>query len=90
MQKIELPYNRHHWVADQEERPMSVAQITQVAFQADNALCKILGMHEQGRRGWVDLSDEQRIDWMEKGPTNDPTRVAIYKAVMAVLRPMAK
>ena len=90
MEVIEVPFNRGFWVADQESRPMTMAQVTQVAFDADNRLCKLLGMHEQARRQWLDLSDDDRIKWMDEGPSNSRMREDLYKAVMTVMKPLAE
>ncbi|MEE9220049.1 MAG: hypothetical protein V3U34_00730 [candidate division NC10 bacterium] len=85
---IEVTFKKHEWVKEVDARPMTLAQVTKVAFAADHEICLLLGMHDQGRRGWLDLSDNQRIEWMEEGPSNSPTRERVYAAIMSIMREM--
>ncbi len=68
------------WHKDEEHRPMTVAQIAQVAFEADKKLCFFLGQHERARKEWPSLSDKERIAWMREGPKGGP-RQALYEAI---------
>jgi hypothetical protein len=82
---ITQPFKAHVWEPDQEYRPMTAAQVAQVAFAADKALCFFLGKHEAARREWASLSDKQKQFWMLKGP-QDVQRRELYAGVFASLR----
>jgi hypothetical protein len=74
------------WVPEQERRPMTIAQVAEIAFLADRRLITFT-VNPGLKKDWVDLSDEVKIDWMEKGPKKDPMRAALYKAIMDAMRP---
>ncbi len=95
-QEIVVPFSGE-WQQVVEHRPCSHAQVVQVAYVADQALCKLLGMYEtdsksrdrltgpNARKEFRDLTDKQRIAWLNEGPTNPPIRQILYSAVMGVL-----
>lgn len=89
-QEITVPFTKAQWVAEQEHRPLTKAQITQVAFEADKMLCRILGLHDKADKEWLNLKDETRIAWMETGPTRPVERSHLYRAIMKELIPLAK
>jgi hypothetical protein len=89
-QEIVIPYNEHDWIREQEYRPFSDAQIVQVAFAADKALCMLLGMHDKSRKEWVGLSDHQRAKWMREGPRNNRHRAKMYRAIRTALEDLGK
>ena len=78
------------WVPENEHRPMTIAQVGQVAFEADRRLCWFIGMAENAKKEWADLNDDQRIMWMQTGPTKNPMRRELYEAVTGVLRKYAR
>lgn len=79
---------RHNgeWHKDEEHRPMTTAQIAQVAYEADRKLCFFLGKHERARKEWVSLSDKERIAWMREGPKEPGPREELYVAIFASQR----
>ncbi len=85
-EEIVHPFKEHVWEPDQEYRPMTVAQVAQVAFEADKRLCFYLGKHELSRREWVGLTDKQKQFWMQKGPS-ETQRKELYAGIFASQRP---
>lgn len=74
------------WVEDVEHRPMTVAQVAQIAFDADRRLCFYIGRHEQSKKEWANLRDKEKQFWMMKGPSETP-RKELYAGIFSVLRP---
>lgn len=56
------------WDEEAELPPINDRQIRIVAFEADRALCQMLGMYGEARKEWIDLRDEERLKWIAKGP----------------------
>jgi hypothetical protein len=90
LQEIVKPFRKNAWELEKQARPMSRFQATQVAFEADKRLCLILGLHDKARRDWIDLSDDQRIDWERHGPTKPLSRMTLYKAIKKAMAPLTK
>lgn len=72
------------WVPDKEHRPITSAQIAQVCFEADKALCKFIGLPENARKTWIDLHEDKRREWIQEGPTKG-IRGEMGKAIREVL-----
>lgn len=83
-QAIERVYNEREWLPDNAPVGLSNTQIAQVAFEADKKLCLHLRMPVKSRREWVNMKDEQRIKWIELGPSH-PERKKLYDAIKAAL-----
>lgn len=86
MEDISKPFNESEWNPDREHRPMTAAQVAQIAFEADRKLCFYLGLRERSRKEWQSLSDKQRQFWMSKGP-NESQRAELYAGVFLAMRP---
>lgn len=69
------------WQRDEGWRPLTVHQRAQIAFEADRALCRALGMHAEAKKGWNELSDRERNVWVELGPKED-TRAGLWEVIM--------
>lgn len=76
----------HNWVIDRETRPLSHVQVCQVALAADRQLCVALGLHAEGKRQWIDMTDAQRIKLMHQGPGGHQARGRLWAAVLEALR----
>lgn len=83
-QEIVRPYYSSEWAAEKEHRPMTIAQVAQVAFAADRQLCTALQLYGQGKTQWIDLPEEKKIRWYNEGPKN-PVRAKLYLAVRKAL-----
>lgn len=86
---IRIKLSPGEWQPDSESRPFSLAQVAMVAFEADRALCRIIGRHDRAEQEWLGLKDEQRRAWMLQGPKDDPLRARMYYSIMSVLRELA-
>ena len=82
-------FDAREWVAKLDVRPLQPAQLAQVAFEADQQLCRALGLREFTKQLWLDLSQEQRRAWILKGPQSHPDRKALYAAVTKTLKHLA-
>jgi hypothetical protein len=85
LEEIVKPYNeatRHQWQPDREWRPLNRVALAQICFEADKVFCRHLGLADLSTKEWLSLSTEQRILWMEKGPTQDPNRAKLWKSIV--------
>lgn len=76
------------WIPEVEKRPLSKAQVAKICFDADKAYCQAVGVFLP-KRDWLDLSDKQRILWMESGP-KDAVRAAIWTGLNMILEPLTR
>ena len=83
---IVRPFRQGEWVPEQERRPLTIAQVAEIAFVADNRLVTFIG-NPGLKKLWWDLNDEEKIWWMEKGPSKQPQQAALYKAITDAMRP---
>lgn len=83
--------NPSDWIPKDDPKPLQPAHLAQVAFAADKQLCLILGgeLRSFSKKDWLDLSQEQRRAWIEKGPKNHPDRKALYEAITKALGHLA-
>jgi len=91
-QTIEVPFDEFSWIEQDERRPLSDISIALVAQAADQVLCHVLGLHE-GRKGWIDLHEQEKRKWIEgRGvPDNaDAVRHVMFDAITGVLRSFAE
>lgn len=70
------------WVFQHDHRPVSHAQIVGIAYEADRALLRLLGDHVKSRKNWMDLTERQRVAWIEQGPSNPPIRAILYRTIV--------
>lgn len=77
------------WRKIHDHKPLNVSQIYMVAHEADQTLCHVLGLSRK-KKDWHAMKDEERIDWINKGPDNNEIRIALYRAIMEVLKPLAR
>jgi hypothetical protein len=81
-----VPFNAPDWMQEEEYRPIPEAQIIQVAFEADSRLCLLLGYHDIARRTWLDLTERQKVIWLQRGPSKPAIRRRLYLAITDVLK----
>lgn len=89
MEEILRPFNESQWTPDEERRPMSIAQVAQVAWAADRKVCLYTGKPELARTDWLDMREAQRIAWIKEGPPGD-IRQLLFKTIMATLQPFTR
>lgn len=80
-------FREHEWKRDTETRPLTVYQVGQIAFAADRALAAALGNHQVARKGWMDITDDQRRQWVMAGPLEEP-RKTLRDGIIELLRPL--
>lgn len=88
-QEIIVPLDGN-WVPDHDVKELSVAQLGQICFDADRSLCRFIGLQQNSRVAWVDLSDDQRIAWMRSGPSKHPLRKKLWEAIHGALQENAQ
>lgn len=87
---ITRPYKPSEWKRDDDHRPLNRSHLGRIAFTADAALCYAMGKRDDHEGDWNNLSNKQRIAWMEDGPSSEGTRRQLYEAVMAVIEPLGE
>ena len=60
------------------------AELVQVAFEADRALCRLRGKNDKAAKDWHSLSAEERARWIQIGP-HEPERKRLYQAILGAL-----
>lgn len=87
--EIIRPFNAVEWVPDREYRPLNRAGLAQICFEADREFCRQLGLHKMAKRDWRDLSQDEKISWMNEGPASPTKRAELYRAMWNVLEALA-
>lgn len=85
-EEIVRTYHANEWSWEDEERPVSEHQIAKMCFEADKALCAILGLTAEARASWLDLNDEGRLFWMKEGPSEPKKRRQLWKLLRAFMK----
>lgn len=83
-QEITRRYVPGDWVGEEIRRHLTPMAIGRIAFEADKALCRELGMHRLAARTWEKLPDGQRQDFAVRGPGGQ-RRDALWRAIRANL-----
>lgn len=86
LQEVIVEYSPDDWPQEVEYRPIPHAQLVRMCFEFDRLLLRALGDHERAKKEWHQLTDKQRVAWIESGPKNPPIRALTYKTIMAVLK----
>lgn len=88
---VVVPLDPTRWSIDKESRPLNRAHLAEIAFVADRVLCARLARHLEARVQWRDLKDQERADFIEKGPRAfgpmPAIRVELYRAMTRALEP---
>lgn len=81
--EVIIDFRPNDWKEETTHYPMSRAQLAQVAFEADKKLCLYLGFHRLAKRNWLNLSEEDRIEFVKNGPCG---KVEAARATKAQLK----
>lgn len=73
------------WEREHDYRPLTPAQIAQVAFTADKELCRFLGLHEDARKDWSMQPERERIRFMHHGPVATGVRLEMFHSIVSLL-----
>jgi len=77
------------WQPDVQNHPLTVNQVTSVAFAADRQLCRVLGVQlKKHEYEWLSMREQDRIEFMESGPGSEGPRDDLYDAIMGTLSGM--
>jgi hypothetical protein len=79
-----------NWELDKHPEPFSIGQAISVVFEADRALCNILGLYGEGRRSWQSMIEKDRVKFILEGPKEPAIRVQVYKALRKILEPLTR
>ena len=60
-------YRPGDWIDEVEKRPLTRYQVAAVSFEADKALCAVMGLSPDPR-SWLTISFDDRMAWRDKGP----------------------
>ena len=75
------------FTVDSNPRPILESHAAMIAFEADKAVCHVLGKYQLSRREWTGMSDKARLTFMSDGPqTQDRLRRDIWVAITDVAR----
>lgn len=80
------------WIADEYGSLLLESQAAAVAFAADREVCRAVGLHIESRRGWHDLSDQERIKFLTDGPPRKghALRGVVYDAIRVAMKPYVR
>lgn len=90
MEEVLLPFRKREWISDSQTRPLTKAQVAFIAFEADKAMCQVLGQFELARRDWQMLRDQERLDFIKDGPDATGPRALQWRALMGYLSTISK
>ena len=83
-EEITRPMSGSLWSVDKDHRPLTRMHTARIAFGCDSLLRQALGSM-RGEKDWNNLSEKQRIFWMNEGPEIPLINAQLYAAVMLVL-----
>lgn len=86
----EFLYTEEGWDLERPPRRLQQQQIAKVAFEADRAVCQMLGLYMEARIDWAKLLPGERLAWAQRGPKGKPheaIRMSVWEATMASLMP---
>lgn len=80
------------WKRDEYGSLFLPEQVARVAFQADRGACALVGLHVESRKGWHDITDKERTDFIRNGPPANAhaTRRLVYEAIFKALEPYTR
>lgn len=85
-QEVLRRYTPGDWLPEDTQRPLAPLHAARIAFEADKALCRELGMRAHSMRDWAKLRDGERHLFTTTGPKSPPSRVVLYGAIMSAMK----
>jgi hypothetical protein len=79
-------YTPGDWLPEDTQRPLAALHAARIAFEADKALCRELGMRAHSMRDWAKLRDGERQLFTTTGPKSPPARAVLYASIMAAMK----
>lgn len=90
-----VPFRRNEkgeivdWTHELEPALFTPYQSAIVAYAADREMDRFLG-NVRRPKAWIDLSEEKRRDWAEKGPKDEGPRQKVFDAIQEALDPYTR
>lgn len=85
MEEILRPFDGN-WKPDVQQHPLTKHAVGKVAYDADVALRRAMGVHMKPQETeWLSMKEQARIKWMESGPASGDVREDLYDAIMGTL-----
>lgn len=78
------------WKRDEESYPLNPHRLAKIAFVADRELAAAIGDRIEPReREWIDLSERERIRFLNDGPDEGGIRDKLHLAIVECLKELA-
>lgn len=71
------------WAPVAPPAPVNTFQMAALAYEVNRMLDRYLGQVSP-KKAWIDISEEARRDWLERGPEMKGIRNDMYNAIMKV------
>lgn len=81
-------YRRGEWDIEQHKRPLTRYQLASIALEADQLLCKSIGLVIR-TKPWLMMSPAERQAWRDKGPTPkepESIRQCLWDSIMGGMK----
>ncbi len=78
---VEMAYRELEWKKEPGLAPLTARQVGQIAFSADRALCRMLGLVAKARREWNTLGEQEQIYFSKHGPAAPELRRKLFRAI---------
>ena len=79
------PFDENSWEKKVEPKALIRNQAAQIAWAADRQLMQFLGKPQEAKMKWLELPEQKRIGWVDRGPGTRGARQRLYDAIMASL-----
>jgi hypothetical protein len=89
-QEVTRRYVQSEWLAEETQRPLAPIHAARIAFEADRALCREVGLPLHAKREWGSLRDGERQLFIKAGPKDPPARAQLYAAIMGAMAPYVR
>jgi len=77
-----IPYKEHEWYEETKPRALTLLQCAEIAFAADQRLLYFIGEHARAKKGWLSLTEEDRVKFANDGPKEPIERRLLWRVVM--------
>lgn len=82
-----IPFKSDDWTIEQQSRQLPAHEVAQVAYAADQRLCRTLGKQREAQVEWLTLQNEERLRWVKEGPKAPATsmRARLWRSIVTAL-----
>lgn len=89
-QEVTRRYLQSEWQAEAAQRPLAPIHAARIAFEADRALCRDIGLPLHAKRDWGGLRDGERQLFIKNGPKEPLVRKQLFEAIMSAMKPYVR